>query len=83
MVSYKGARCKRNQYTYPPILLRGHEPVVTCAGVIQARACRISILPRTYRILHNSLKQLLQKTTVRLCCCFRQSELSAGHVLTQ
>jgi hypothetical protein len=41
------------------------------------------VIESLHRILHNSLKQLLQKTTVRLCCCFRQSELSAGHVLTQ
>jgi hypothetical protein len=83
MVSCKGACFKQGQYAHTPILLRGHGLVATCVGVVQARACRISILPRARWISSNSLKKLLQKTTVRLCCGFRKSALSAGIVLTQ
>ena len=83
MVSCKDACCKQCQYAHTPILLRGHGPVATRTGVVQAYACRISIRRRAHQFLPNSLQKLLQKTTVRLCCCFRKSEVSAGSVLTQ
>lgn len=82
MVSCKGACFKQCHYAHTPILLRGHGPVVICGGVVQARAGRISIPLRAYRISHNSRKKLLQKTTIRLGYCFRKSALSAGIVLT-
>jgi hypothetical protein len=83
MVRYKGACSKQCQDAHTLTLLRGHGPVATCAGVVQAHACRISTFPRASRISHNSLKRLLPKTTARLCCCFSKSELLAGLVLTQ
>jgi hypothetical protein len=83
MVSCKGACFKQCQYTHTLIPLRGLGPVVTCDSAVQARAGRISVLSRAHRISHNLLKKLLQKTTVRLCYCFRKSALSAGIILTQ
>jgi hypothetical protein len=82
MVSYKGACCKQYQYAPPPVLLRGHDPAATCAGVVRAHTRRLSMPLSACRISPNSLKKLLQKTTVRLCCCFRTRAVSAGVVLT-